>query len=103
MLLGPLFKIYWYRIILDEAHSIRNRNTKASKAAHDLEGHLRWCLTGTPVVNTLCDLYSLLHFLRISPQRDWKAFNSHIGRFEKRRPKLATKRAQVSHCPYRDT
>lgn len=85
----------WYRVVLDEAHIIRNRQTRASQAACDLNTNFRWCLTGTPVVNSLCDLYPLLHFLRISPQRDWKEFNAHIGRIEKRKPNLATKRAQV--------
>ena len=43
---GPLFRIQWYRMILDEAAGIRNRLTKASKAVVELEGHIRWVLTG---------------------------------------------------------
>jgi SNF2 family DNA or RNA helicase len=38
----------WYRIILDEAHMIKNRNSIQSKASVDLQAHYRLCLTGTP-------------------------------------------------------
>jgi len=33
----------------DEAHNIKNRNTKSALACCDLEGKFRWCLTGTPM------------------------------------------------------
>lgn len=38
----------WYRIIIDEAHSIKNRNSTQSKATIDLQARYRLCLTGTP-------------------------------------------------------
>ena len=38
----------WYRIIIDEAHMIRNRNAISSKASVDLQAKHRLCLTGTP-------------------------------------------------------
>lgn len=44
-----LFRIKWWRIVLDEAHNIKNRTTKAALACCDLEGKYRWCLTGTPM------------------------------------------------------
>ncbi len=53
---GLLFKIKWYRVIIDEAHGIRNRNTHAAKASFELNSHLRWCLTGTLIINTLTDI-----------------------------------------------
>jgi SNF2 family DNA or RNA helicase len=75
---------------------IRNKNTRACKAAWDLNSIYRWCLTGTPVMNTLGDLYPILHFLNISPQADWKEFSAHIMKPEKKRPTLAVKRMQVN-------
>jgi SNF2 family DNA or RNA helicase len=44
-----LFRIKWWRIVLDEAHNIKNRNTKSAQACCTLEGKYRWCLTGTPL------------------------------------------------------
>jgi SNF2 family DNA or RNA helicase len=89
-------KVLWYRVILDEAHQIRNKGTRSSKAVMDLNAIYRWCLTGTPVMNTLGDSYPILHFLNISPQADWKEFAAHIMKPEKKRPNLAVKRMQVS-------
>lgn len=61
------YGLKWYRIILDEAHSIKNRNAKATKAACALDSRYKWCLTGTPMQNNLDELQSLIHFLHISP------------------------------------
>jgi len=49
-------------------------------------------------MNSLGDLYPLLHFLNISPQADWKEFHGHIAKVEKRKPTLAVKRMQVSQA-----
>lgn len=61
-----LFRVKWWRIVLgrfgacdssrkktefylDEAHNIKNRNTKAALGCCALLGKYRWCLTGTPM------------------------------------------------------
>lgn len=49
------------------AHWIRNSNTKQFKAARALEATRRWCVTGTPIQNSLDDLLSLLKFLHLQP------------------------------------
>ncbi|KAB0804007.1 hypothetical protein PPYR_00977 [Photinus pyralis] len=72
---GPLFKVKWRRIIVDEAHQIRNYKTKTAVAMCELSARSRWVLTGTPIHNKELDLYSLLKFLRCSPFDDlavWK-------------------------------
>lgn len=69
------FGIRWWRVILDEAHTIKNKSTKSAQAACALRARFRWVLTGTPVQNTLDELQSLIKFLRIEPFDDiavWK-------------------------------
>ena len=74
---GGLFSIEYYRIILDEAHMIKNRQSKTAKACYELAAIHRWVLTGTPIVNRLEDLFSLVRFLRVEPWSNfsfWKTF-----------------------------
>ncbi len=53
----------WNVICLDEAHYIKNRDTKMSQVAMDLKGNHRVILTGTPVQNHLGELWNLFQFL----------------------------------------
>ncbi|KAG7893871.1 hypothetical protein KL908_002148 [Ogataea polymorpha] len=62
-----LFSVTFFRIIIDEGHNIRNKSAKTTKAIHSLSSSRKWVLTGTPIVNRLDDLYSLLVFLDLQP------------------------------------
>lgn len=74
------FGLHWYRVILDEAHTIKNRNAKATQACYALRSEYRWCLTGTPMQNNLEELQSLIKFLRIKPYDDLKEWKDQIDR-----------------------
>ncbi|KAI9925224.1 hypothetical protein ASPWEDRAFT_164298 [Aspergillus wentii DTO 134E9] len=75
-----IFSVYWYRVILDEAHTIKNRNAKATQSAYALDAEYRWCLTGTPLQNNLDELQSLIKFLRIKPFNDLAAWKEQISK-----------------------
>jgi hypothetical protein len=51
--MGDLFSVYWYRVVLDEAHAIKNNSARTSLACQNLRSIFRWCLTGTPLLNRL--------------------------------------------------
>ena len=61
-----LFSVNWRRIVLDEGHNIRNPSTKGALSAAAVLARSRWALTGTPIINNLKDLYSLLRFIGIA-------------------------------------
>ncbi|KAJ7696132.1 SNF2 superfamily protein [Mycena olivaceomarginata] len=92
---GLLFQVDFYRVVLDEAQNIRNKRTRVSRAVTDLNAKYRWCLTATPIVNNLSDVYGYLRFLRVRPWYDWKEFNDHVGKLEKKNPQLAVTRLQA--------
>ena len=60
------------------AHWIRNQGSKQFKAVASLKAAHRWCLTGTPIQNSLNDLVSLLLFLRFEPFSSRTVFARHI-------------------------
>lgn len=64
---SKLHKLSWFRIVLDEAHMIKDRSTSTAKAVFNLISLYKWCLTGTPLQNRVGELYSLVRFLRFDP------------------------------------
>ncbi|EGR47680.1 uncharacterized protein TRIREDRAFT_63568, partial [Trichoderma reesei QM6a] len=74
-----LFNTRWRRIVLDEAHFIRNSNSRMARAICSLESVSRWAVTGTPIQNRLGDLTALLKFLQVYPYSDEHIFNADIS------------------------
>ena len=62
----PLHYTKWGRIILDEAHEIRNKSSKLFKSVCRLKTDIKWIVTGTPVFNSMEDFVSLCLFLGLS-------------------------------------
>lgn len=55
------------RLVMDEAHSFRNPETQLFNTVKDVDAEIRWCITATPIWNSLDDLWALLHVLRAEP------------------------------------
>ncbi|CAI5758920.1 unnamed protein product [Candida verbasci] len=84
---SPIHNIEFYRVILDEAHNIKDRTSNTSRAANQLNTKKRWCLSGTPLQNRIGELYSLIRYMKLSPfhmyfctkcackSEDWKFSN----------------------------
>ncbi|KTW30000.1 E3 ubiquitin-protein ligase IRC20 [Pneumocystis jirovecii RU7] len=73
--LSPLVQIQFWRICVDEAQMIETGVSNASLTALCIPRVHAWCITGTPVRNSLSDLYGLLVFLRLYPfnySKIWK-------------------------------
>ncbi|XP_057962777.1 helicase-like transcription factor CHR28 isoform X2 [Malania oleifera] len=71
---GPIARVGWFRVILDEAQTIKNHRTQVARACCGLRAKRRWCLSGTPIQNTIDDLYSYFRFLRYDPYAVYKSF-----------------------------
>lgn len=59
--------INYHRLILDEAHNIKQRTTSVARACFALKSKYKWCLSGTPVQNRIGEFFSLLRFLEVKP------------------------------------
>ncbi|KAL1999063.1 hypothetical protein VTN02DRAFT_5108 [Thermoascus thermophilus] len=62
-----IHSIQYHRLILDEAHSIKQRTTSVARACFALKANYKWCLSGTPVQNRIGEFFSLLRFLQVRP------------------------------------
>jgi len=82
----------WDRLILDEAHKICNPKGKITVMVHNLHAPIRWAVTGTPIVNSLQDMVSLLAFLGV-PLVHGNMWNSQ---YMKILPKLLIHRSMES-------
>lgn len=78
-----VFSVRWRRIILDEAHIIRNLKARMARAICDLDAVSRWAVTGTPIQNSLNDVAALLKFIRAFPYDEPRRFERDISRLWK--------------------
>lgn len=64
---GQLHSLRLRRIVLDEAHTIKDNRSSTTKAISMLNAERRWGLTGTPIQNRVNDLLSLVKYLKMDP------------------------------------
>ncbi|KAA8541439.1 hypothetical protein F0562_025402 [Nyssa sinensis] len=75
---GPLARVGWFRVVLDEAQTIKNHRTQVARACCGLRAKRRWCLSGTPIQNSIDELYSYFRFLKYDPYAAYKSFCNTI-------------------------
>lgn len=106
---GLLFRARWYRVILDEAHMIKNHRGACSLAIAQLSSVKRFCLTGTPLQNNVDDIYPLFRFLKVPRYCNLSNFrmdiSNHITENRSRQNSRGLQRLQVvlSSCLLRRT
>ena len=76
-----LFSMNWRRVVLDEGHQIRNSSTRYAVTTTALLATSKWVLTGTPIVNTIKDLYSMIRYMGVTGGLErMELFNSILTR-----------------------
>ncbi|KAL6542853.1 hypothetical protein OROHE_010373 [Orobanche hederae] len=92
---GPLAQVGWFRVVLDEAQSIKNHRTQVARACWGLRAKRRWCLSGTPIQNAIDDLYSYFRFLRYEPYAVFRTFCEQLKVPIHRNPRNGYKKLQA--------
>jgi SNF2 family DNA or RNA helicase len=71
---GLLHRMMFLRIVLDEAQAIKNHLGRTSIACRALMAHHKWTLSGTPILNSLTELYAYFKFLGVPHTGSFKIF-----------------------------
>jgi len=88
-------------IILDESQVIKNPLAKISKAVKSLNGHHRLCLSGTPVENSLLDLWSLMSFLNPGLLGSYQYFRDEFtAPIEKKNDEARKQKLKIMISPF---
>jgi SNF2 family DNA or RNA helicase len=75
---SSIYNYEWFRIILDEAHEIRNYSSQGAMACRAVNAERRWAMSGTPFQNSFDDIGSLMAFLQVVPINRPQAFTKYI-------------------------
>ncbi|CAI7582283.1 unnamed protein product [Penicillium pancosmium] len=71
---GVFHKIKWYRIVLDEGHIIKNRDSQISMAVRALCGYFKWILSGTPLHNCVEEMFPYFNLLGVPNSSHFEVF-----------------------------
>lgn len=62
---SPVHGVTWDRIIIDEAHSLRNNKSKYYESCCLLDSKIKWALTATPVMNRMTDFVNIMNWIGV--------------------------------------
>uniref|UniRef100_A0A3Q1HJM0 DNA helicase n=1 Tax=Anabas testudineus TaxID=64144 RepID=A0A3Q1HJM0_ANATE len=77
---GVLGNINWAFLGVDEAHRLKNDDSLLYKTLMEFRSNHRLLITGTPLQNSLKELWSLLHFLMPDKFDSWEDFEDEHGK-----------------------
>jgi len=92
---GPLHKIKWDRLVMDEGHEIRNSKSKTCISIRSLSSTIRWIVSGTPIFNSIRDFVTLAGVVGI-PQGMVQAYT------EATREKYVLRRTKEDVCKFNE-
>ncbi|KAK0372744.1 SNF2 family domain-containing protein [Colletotrichum limetticola] len=95
---GEVFSVRWYRVILDEAHEIKNTNTKVFNACNFLTTKNIWLLSATPLIDKADkETFSIVKTLRVENMKTKEDFKAAF-------PESSTQLDALMYvCTYRRT
>ena len=71
-------EVEWSALVLDEAQAIKNPDTQVARAVKALTPPIRIAMTGTPIENSVADVWSIEEFLNPGFLGDRKSFHSRF-------------------------
>lgn len=74
---GVLHRMFFKRVVLDEAQQIKNHQGRISIACRALMAEHKWALSGTPILNGLEELYPYFKFLEVPQTANFKIFKEN--------------------------
>ncbi|EGD72398.1 chromodomain helicase DNA binding protein 1 [Salpingoeca rosetta] len=77
--LDDLQQIRWAALVVDEAHRLKNHESMLHQALSDLRHDFRLLVTGTPLQNSMKELWALLHFIMPRTFASWEEFEERYG------------------------
>ncbi|XP_055517457.1 chromodomain-helicase-DNA-binding protein 2 isoform X4 [Leucoraja erinacea] len=75
-----LGNINWAFLGVDEAHRLKNDDSLLYRTLIDFRSNHRMLITGTPLQNSLKELWSLLHFIMPEKFHSWEDFEEEHGK-----------------------
>lgn len=75
---ADIMRMYFDLLVLDEAQRIKNKDTKISQLCRKIDARSKICITGTPVQNNLCELWSLMETVKPGHFGDYQRFKTEI-------------------------